>query len=98
MNWRGRPLVSHEVIVNSSADTKTTTGLKIKAELGTNTYPLGVTVSDEQLRQVNIDRTDLHGEWNYTISSPKRRWGDKPPDSFVGGRSPRSFSKSQLVR
>jgi hypothetical protein len=68
MNWRGRPLISHEVIINSIANTKTTTGLKINAELDTNTYPLGVKVSDEQLRQVNIDRADFHGEWNYTIS------------------------------
>ena len=68
MNWRGRPLVSHEVIINSIANTKTKTGLRIKAELDTNTYPLGVKVSDEQLSQVNIDRADFHGEWNYTIS------------------------------
>jgi len=68
MNWRGRPLVSHEVIINSIANTKTKTGLRIKAELDTNSYPLGVKVSDEQLRQVNIDRADFHGEWNYTIS------------------------------
>ncbi|MHB8191625.1 MAG: ISAzo13 family transposase [Ferrimicrobium sp.] len=68
MNWRGRPLVSHEVIINSIANTKTTTGPKINAELDTNSYPLGVKVSDEQLRQVNIDRADFHGEWNYTIS------------------------------
>lgn len=68
MNWRGRPLVSHEVIINSIANTKTATGLQIKAELDTNSYPLGVKVGDEQLRQVNIDRADFHGEWNYTIS------------------------------
>ncbi len=68
MNWRGRPLVSHEVIINSIANTKTTTGLKINAELDTNSYPLGVKVSDKELRQINIDRAEFHGEWNYTIS------------------------------
>ena len=68
MNWRGRPLVSHEVIINSIANTKTTTGLKINAELDTNSYPLGVKVSDKELRQINIDPAEFHGEWNYTIS------------------------------
>ncbi len=47
---------------------QTTTGLQIKAELGTNAYLLGVKVSYERLRQVNIDRADFHGEWNYTTS------------------------------
>ena len=68
MNWRGRPLVLHEVIINSIANTKTTTGLKINAELDTNSYPLGAKVSDKELRQINIDRAEFHGEWNYTIS------------------------------
>ncbi len=68
MNWRARPLVSHEVIINSIANAKTTTGLKINAELDANSYPLGVKVSDEELRQINIDRAEFHGERNYTIS------------------------------
>ncbi len=68
MNWRGRPLISHEVIINAIANTKTTTGLKINAELDANSYPLGVKVSDEELRQINIERAEFHGEWNYTIS------------------------------
>lgn len=68
MNWCERPLVSNEVIINSTANMQTTTGLQIKAELGTNAYLLGVKVSYERLRQVNIDRADFHGEWNYTTS------------------------------
>ncbi len=76
MNWRGRPLVLHEVIINSIANTKTTTGLRIKAELDIDSYPLGVKVIDEQLRQVNIDRADFHGQWNYTIP-PRTSHNDK---------------------
>jgi len=67
MNWRGKPLISHEVIVNLIAGTTTKTGLKIEAELDTNTYPKGIQVSDEELGKVQIQRADFHGEWNYTI-------------------------------
>ena len=67
MNWRGRPLVSHEVVVNLIGATKTETGLKVKARLDTGTYPLRVKVSDEELAQVAIHPHPFHGEWNYTI-------------------------------
>lgn len=67
MNWRGKPLISHEVIVNLIAGTTTKTGLKIEAELDTNTYPKGIQVTDEELEKVQIQRADFHGEWNYTI-------------------------------
>jgi len=66
-NWRGKPLVSHEVIVNLIASTTTRTGLTVKCELDTNKYPKGIKVSDEELRQVNIIRDEFHGEWNYAI-------------------------------
>lgn len=66
-NWRGRPLVSFEVIVNLIADTTTATGLEIHAELDTNAYPKGRKVSDEDLALVQIARDAFHGEWNYTI-------------------------------
>lgn len=67
-NWRGRPLISHDVIINTIAATTTRTGLSVAAHLDTGTYPTGVTVSDEQLAAVPITRHDWHGEWNYTIS------------------------------
>jgi hypothetical protein len=67
MNWRGKPLISHEVIVNLIASTTTTTGLKIEAELDTNVYPTGIEVTDEELEKLRIERADFHGEWNYTI-------------------------------
>ena len=67
-NWRGKPLVSHEVIVNLIASTTTRTGLTVKCELDTKKYPKGIKVSDEELRQINIVRDEFHGEWNYSIS------------------------------
>ncbi|MCA1679683.1 MAG: ISAzo13 family transposase, partial [Actinobacteria bacterium] len=62
-----RPLVSHEVIINSIAETTTSTGLKVYAQLDERDYPQGVDVSDNQLAAVNLHRDDFHGEWNYTI-------------------------------
>lgn len=67
LNWRGQPLISHEVIVNLIAATTTRTGLKIAAELDTNHYPKGIRVTREQLDRVRLQRADFHGEWNYTI-------------------------------
>ncbi len=67
MNWRGKPLYSHEVIVNLIASTTTDTGLKIEAELDANAYPKGIQVTDEELNRVRIQRAEFHGEWNYTI-------------------------------
>jgi hypothetical protein len=67
MNWRGKPLVSHEVIVNLIANTTAKTGLKIEAEIDSNLYPKGLKVTDEELEHINIQKADFHGEWNYTI-------------------------------
>jgi hypothetical protein len=67
MNWRGRPLVSHEVIVKLIGTTMTKTGLKVKAKLDKRKYPLKVKVSDEAMRSLNIKPHAFHGEWNYTI-------------------------------
>ena len=69
MNWRGRPLVSHEVIVNLIASTKTRSGLKVRAELDNATYPKGLAVSDEDFAAIMIDRNEFHGDWNYRIRS-----------------------------
>jgi Rhodopirellula transposase DDE domain/Helix-turn-helix of DDE superfamily endonuclease len=67
MNWRGRPLTSHEVIVNSIASTTTGTGLTVRAELDPGSYPTGVEISDAQLEAVPLTRHRFHGDWNYTI-------------------------------
>ena len=66
-NWRGRPLVSHEVIINSIAATTTSSGLRVYAQLDERDYPQGIEVSDAQLAAVNLHPDDFHGEWNYTI-------------------------------
>jgi hypothetical protein len=67
MNWRGRPLTSHEVIVRTIAATTTRTGLTVHAELDPGSYPDGVKVSDEQLAALAISRHPFHGDWNYTL-------------------------------
>src|ERR671938_1645344 len=71
MNWRGRPLISHEVIVNLIANTTTQQGLTIKAALDTGRYPTGIKVTDHELGQVNLRKAKFHGEWNYTIRPTK---------------------------
>jgi hypothetical protein len=71
-NWRGKPLVSYQVIVQLIAATTTKTGLEVRSELDPTTYPAGVKVSDDELANINIVRHDFHGEWNYTIS-PKAK-------------------------
>ena len=67
MNWRGRPLTSHEVIVNSIAATTTGTGLTVRAELDPGSYPTGTEISDAQMAAVPLARHRFHGDWNYTI-------------------------------
>jgi transposase len=66
-NWRGKPLVSHQVIVNLIAATTTKTGLRVRAEVDPDKYPKGVKVSDEDVASIRIERDPFHGEWNYTI-------------------------------
>jgi len=67
-NWRGRPLESHEVIVDLIAATTTRTGLKVRARLDQSYYPKGRKVTDKQLAGLPIERHDFHGEWNYTLT------------------------------
>jgi len=67
LNWRGKPLISHEIIVNLIAGTTTRTGLKIEAELDTNIYPKGIEVTDKELNNIRIKKAAFHGEWNYMI-------------------------------
>jgi hypothetical protein len=67
-NWRGRPLVSHEVIVNLIANTTTEKGLRVQAELDRASYPKGLKVSGQELQTVRLTPSRFHGEWNYYIS------------------------------
>lgn len=67
MNWRGQPLVSHEVIINLIAGTTTRKGLKVHAELDDSLYPAGIKVSDDEFKQIHLTRNTFHGEWNYRI-------------------------------
>jgi Rhodopirellula transposase DDE domain len=67
-NWRGRPLMSRQVVVNLIGQTTTKTGLRIKAALDENIYPTKQKVSDAELAAIKIIRHEFHGEWNYYIS------------------------------
>jgi len=67
MNWRGRPLTSHEVIVETIAATTTRTGLTVRAQLDTGSYPTGVKISDQEMAALPITCHDFHGDWNYCL-------------------------------
>jgi len=66
-NWRGRPLISHEVIIRLIANTTTRTGLKIRAELDRDAYPIGIKISNEALAELALERDEFHGDWNYLL-------------------------------
>lgn len=66
-NWRGNPWVSYEVIVNLIASTKTERGLEVTCELDIKTYKTGIRIKDEDMKSINLEKHDFHGEWNYTI-------------------------------
>jgi Rhodopirellula transposase DDE domain len=72
-NWRGQPLVSHELIVKLIAATATAQGLKIRAELDTTSYPTGVKVTDEELATVSLRPANFHGDWNYCVLPTRRK-------------------------
>jgi hypothetical protein len=66
-NWRGKTLVSHEVIIHLISATTTATGLAVKSKLDTNTYPAGLRVSDQQMAELQLRRDKFHGDWNYSL-------------------------------
>ena len=72
MNWRGQPLVSHEVIVNLIGSTTTKRGLRVTADLDKNKYPKGIKVSDDEFAKVQLEPHEFHGEWNYTIKTRQK--------------------------
>jgi hypothetical protein len=80
--WRGQPLTSHEVVLNTIAATTTSTGLTVHAELDTHSYPTGVAISDRQLAALPLDPHVWHGEWNYTLRpEPYPLVNDAPPQA-----------------
>jgi Rhodopirellula transposase DDE domain len=82
MNWRGRPLTSHEVIVQTIAATTTATGLRVHAELDTSAYGTGVKISDRQMDALPLTRHDWHGDWNYTLRPEAYEHVSTVPDPF----------------
>src|SRR5215211_814774 len=67
MNWRGRPLTSHEVVVQTIAATRTSGGLRVEAALDAGDYPTGVAISKQRLDALPLERHPVHGTWNYTL-------------------------------
>ena len=94
LNWRGRPLTSHEVIVNSIAATTTRTGLTVRAGLDPGSYPTGTEISDAQMAAVPLARHRFHGDWNYTIdprpASPAPATGAARPGRLAAGAPDRA--------
>jgi len=82
MNWRGRPLTSHEVIVQTIAATTTRTGLRVRAELDASSYDTGVRISDRQMDALPLTRHDWHGDWNYTLRPEAYDQAAGAPDPF----------------
>jgi len=81
MNWRGRPLESHEVVIDTIAATTTGTGLTVRAVLDTNTYQTGIKISDKAMKQFearHLHRHDVHGQWNYTITGATDQTATRP--------------------
>jgi hypothetical protein len=66
-NWRGKPLVSHQVIIDLIAATTTTTGLTVKSKIDTNIYERGLRISDQQMAELQLQREKFHGDWNYKL-------------------------------
>jgi|SRR3954452_879790 hypothetical protein len=66
-NWRGKPLLSHQVIIQLIGATTTDTGLTVTCDIDADSYPKGIKVSDAEMDAINIERHTFHGDWNYTI-------------------------------
>jgi hypothetical protein len=94
LNWRGRPLTSHEVIVQTIAATTSRTGLRVHAELDTNTYPLAVRIGDADMAALPLTTHAFHGDWNYSLhpaltpttapTAEPRHTDTTPPDTPPG--------------
>jgi hypothetical protein len=82
LNWRGRPLTSHEVVVQTIAATTTATGLHVHAKLDTSTYDTGIQISDRQMDALPLERHSWHGDWNYTLRPEAYDQAADAPDPF----------------
>jgi transposase len=87
MNWRGRPLTSHEVVVNAIASTTTRTGLRVQAELDDRPYPLGITVSQARMETLPLTPHETRGAWNYTLRPETAEPTGRGPASGTGDRA-----------
>jgi len=98
MNWRGRPLTSHEVIVQTIAATTTTTGLSVQAELDDSLYPKGIKIPDQDMQTLEATgtptRSDFHGEWNYTLNPHHH---DTPETNQVNNHQPLPGDRHETV-
>jgi hypothetical protein len=97
MNWRGRPLTSHEVVVRSIAGTTTRTGLKVEAVLDDNTYPTGVKVSDAQMDAVAVTGHAFHHDWNYTLDPQPAPSRGPSGDATDPAPAPDTFDRAALT-
>jgi hypothetical protein len=96
-NWRGRPLTSHEVIVNSIAATTTRTGLRVHAQLDKGHYPTGVKISDERMAALPLTRHDWHGDWNYTLDPHRPAPAPAPAPARPARRDSTSWAHPALT-
>jgi hypothetical protein len=87
INWRGRPLTSHEVVVSTIGATTTRSGLSVHAELDPGAYPTGITVPDTVMERLPLTPHEWHGTWNYTLR-PEPLAPEPPPPSAEFGRFP----------
>ena len=94
VNWRGRPLTSHEVIVQTIAATTTRTGLTVRAQPGTGLYPTGVKVSDQEMAALPITRHDFRNDWNCTLHPH----GPGLRARGTGARSPSGRDRATLTQ
>ena len=95
-NWRGKPLVSHEVIVNLIAATTTKAGLSIRSGVDDHEHAAGIKVSDDQMEAFSIRQAGFHGEWNYTLLPPHTN-GQFILASFLRA-CPRHFERLRKTR
>jgi hypothetical protein len=73
MNWRGRPLLSQQTVVNLIAATRTRSGLKVRARLDRTPYQAGIKVPDSEMKKIELRAHAFHADWNYTIACRVRR-------------------------
>ena len=85
MNWRGKPLVSYQTIVNLIGGTRTRSGLQVKAVLDTRDYEVGVKVPQEQMQALQLRGHAFHPEWNYTLSPHRSAQRSRRRASATGG-------------